>query len=502
MRRGLSIVIYSLLLVPGWAQFTDPSGYPTDTFATGGIMAGYPDYPVPANNSGGAWTQADGYPPNPEGREVVWFWQVFWNGSQWMLGLNRKWSDTGAIIGFWGNWPLSSMPYTADETPSPTPTPTPTPSPTPGDETYDVSWYYEFGSEYAGMKLEILDVNTGSVLDSVVVGDGGAILAGDFTVFGPGVSMPNLQLVGYRQNSEGAWVEGGSAAILSSEGSYANPSVTSWQVQGDNAPAGTSYTGEGGVVYVSQGNGIWSASSPGPPGNVQQSVNIAQSFSGGMWYLVNQNGGLIDSGVVPEGGGSVTTNTGRMPGEIGTFFAQELIPGQEGSTLGPLQPIGSGTSIGQTGTLPSPASPNYSVVVTNQVTELVVTNMTTDLTITNNIEVNIPEREPGVPTYVADADEPDFELGEAPVVNTLTEIQNSFMQGMTNLQGAADNIGLTFDELRSLTLSPPGTTCTFEMGSYTINLGELGAVREGSKLLFLFFGIAAFVGILRDLFNG
>lgn len=467
-------------------------------------------------------------------RSASGVWQVgtasgSWNYSSGFIGTIRSWSSSsltgtyyyqsnggpqsiavswnGSAASIIKSYPsgTSVADMKADlENPPPTPPPTPVPSPSPTPEPwpeFETSWYYEFGPEYAGMRMDIVDMNTGNVLDSLVVGEFGAIMVGSVVITGPDAQQPSLELVGYRIDEGGEWVEGGSVIVLNNDGDFESKSVSSWQVQGDNAPVGTSYTGSDEVTYVSQGNGVWSASAPGPPGTVQQTINISENYTYGQWYLLNQNGGIIDTGPVPEGGGTVVTETARMPGEVGSFYVAPFIPGEEGGTFGPLESLGSGISTGQTGTLPTPSAPNYEVVVTNQVTELVVTNLSTELTITNNIEINIPEDEPGTPYNVPDADEPDFEVGEAALLQSLTEMQAKFMEGATNIQGSIDNIGLTFNELRNLVLTPPGQTCTFSMGSYEIEL-NFPAIREGSKLLFLLIGVAAFIGIIRDLFNG
>lgn len=560
MRRGLLIVICSSVLLCA-AGATDPALWTTGgTFTiNGGDSISYD--PIQSESNGVRVVSLTYVELDPwYGFDHLEGYALVYSNNQWVLtsGRYRTAKGTQNII---SNW-LPTGFYWSDSndiviTPNPEPT---------------TSYGYDLGPEFAGLRVDIVD-QFGNVLQSVVVPEEGMNVSGESIYLDGNARDYSMQI--YRPGPlEGPdWIFSGQID-LEKQGATGGSGATWTETNNNVASVGTVYWDQPAGAsqpfrYESQGNGIWSVSVPsgspfirnehssyfGPSfggsafdvvntsgatvgqgivpvgggtvttvvylapgetiqGTVTRPIEAREDYQaafgselgGGVWTLLGTDGQVLASGDIPSGGGTVSIPTSRFAaGDIGSLVTQSKVTTEDGFELGPVTTVpgfsveesyGSALPVETTGETIAVGAPTPTPTPGPQPTPLPV--------------ISSPGPQPGagvvnegdgVPVDVPLAEVPESDLGEDEVFGTLSEIQANMDKIMSNTQESFTNLQLVFAELKKLSLSPPGTTCSLQLGPHTINLSPPAGIREGSKLLFLFFGVFGLFRMIMDLFS-
>jgi len=264
----------------------------------------------------------------------------------------------------------------------------------------------------------------------------------------------------------------------------------------------------------------------------------------GNWQMVNNQGNVIASGTVPTGGGMISGVAPLLPGQTATFQVQQnsAAPWQ---TLG--SPMSPGTSSGvwvnnpsflpytgfqevngvytnarpsnlvtaPTGTT-NPVWPPTNVVVpsngvtfTNPVTNLPSTNVTTNtattttsssngvsvstnVTVSSNTESMVSVSVSNVPVMTND-------YGQAASISNVSGLLPRIKTGYSDMLGGNTNMSKIWGTILGIGPDGTGSTCTFQLGPYTINLSGFSGLRTGISYLVMLMSFGGIIDALRRL---
>lgn len=359
------------------------------------------------------------------------------------------------------------------------------------------SYYFELGPEYAGTRVDVTN-QWGEVVQSVVVGENGAILSGEFV--GRDGEAPEFTAEFFRPVIEGGdgsgWSSAGEVNIGSQPSGQAGPSSQSsstWTIQNNNvAPVGTTYT-QGGNTYVSNGGGSWTVTNSGGSSSSSSSVttyheyvtNISNVYGGGQYYVTNQNGGVVGQGSVPSGGGSVTLSVNLLPGEsVANVYVQPIVVGGDGTpALG--TPINLGPPTNGGGPMPTPTPPPSPQPTPTPVPS--PSPLPTPVPSAPPVgggDVGVQPSDPDETVSLPEDDEIDFDPDDGEeqileqaqgIAETWGQIANKLGELQSALAGFADLFNAGYFDA-----GDPGTQCTIQMGRASIDLNPYSQYRAAT----------------------
>jgi hypothetical protein len=224
---------------------------------------------------------------------------------------------------------------------------------------------------------------------------------------------------------------------------------------------------------------------------------MPETASGGQWYVLDANDGVVATGVVPEGGGNVTANFVIMPGETGfTWIYRPLVVGTgETPTLGNVVEL---NPADVTGSLPSPgAMPTPAPVTPVSPAPIAPTNAT----VTNPVvlpPVNPDDTNSLINIDVGSVDLGSYDDGETNVLAKVSQLQGLMQGVVADMATVQSNFVSAADKMNGLRLGGVGRQCVFQFGPASIELQSSAGVRTGLTLLVI--GLAGFAaaGMIRN----
>ena len=562
MLRGLSIVICSLVLASsGVAQTMSISlgvaHYSTFTVNTAtnwtaygiswGILrsSGTFSVNVPATANYYTWRDTSGNTTNGVWGQIP-VSIVRSNGGGTLTMSNNQWTLTAGTNVITGTAMQGSVPApTPTPTPTPSPTPTPAPSPTPSPSPGQMQQYsmqFNPADGWAvGTKVQIKDVNGNVMLEGYVEEDGLELTGlapydGVWTVEANGVKVGTLvpaEAGGLELDLASGTYPGGVESANMGISFPANMAGYQWQVRrpdGTIAAAGIAPAGGGSVgaaVTFAMSTGgtlqVRPAGSTNPFEDTGVSLSSGNSWSAGVvrpgsnlaygsgavateWQIQRQDGSIAAAGPITAGGGTIVNNFFAPAGTTSELYVKEDLGDGMGSVWVPTGITYSGSGGTTSGTVPIGTTTPNPVPSPTPFPSPAPSPTPLPSPVGPGQEPayggGAGSNEMGVPVDVPQAVVPDDDLGEEAVFDVISDMQDDMQTILNNHSLALAQIGMTFDQLRLLVIPPPGQTCSFQLGPYSINLSPPAGIREGSKLLFLIVGVFGFYRMIMDLFNG
>lgn len=320
------------------------------------------------------------------------------------------------------------------------------------------SFSWTFGPEWAGTVLQVRATNGASLgtwgLPSVI---------GSNYVLSASIVTNQSLLTGAQ-----VFLDGVPAAVLATAGTNSNLDAFADR-PGYSLSFGGDYQGGEWQIRRSDGSvaGTGSAATLGTVASGRVTL-LPEGSTGSIWTRVPAGDGMgavwVNSGISVSGNNVTTYNFATSP-----------------------QPTPAPTPNLPTNA-PAPAITNAPAPVPTPGTNTVAPSPVS----TNDVTVDV-ETVPEIET----------DDGEQGVLDDVVAMHEKLRGILDDARGAFENVALTFNEFRKLTLGGVGTNCTFTMGTVTINLGGIvpPELRTGMKLIILLVGVFAAIRYVWESFT-
>lgn len=361
------------------------------------------------------------------------------------------------------------------------------------------------GPEYVGQRVVVKDELGNVVFEGVVGVDGLRVFGEVERIWYPGEDpedFPEFTMEFFRPGAvEGGpeWVKSGEAS-LSSSGSNGDVSdIVSWTESGADMPVGITYDRDG-RRYTSMGGGLWRVTGGVAPVSERttETISIAPEYAGGQWTFANADGGVMATGVIPSGGGSVTAEVSRYSGESGgSWYVQPLIAGGDGGvSLGSAISLGpsSGGSTITANPIPTPTpapvpspGPSPSPSPTPLPPDNVVPGAGADETTVSYEDPEWPIPEDDLNERLAEQSETMIEKLSS-ILGKFGDLGDGFIEGVNQFAGA--NLG-----------GVGGGGCNLTMGTTNIQINVPSGIRSGTAVVAYVMTMIALAGLVSRLMD-
>jgi hypothetical protein len=235
-------------------------------------------------------------------------------------------------------------------------------------------------------------------------------------------------------------------------------------------------------------------------------LSFGGDYQGGEWQIRRSDGSVAGTGSAATFGTVASGRVTLLPeGSTGSIWTR--VPAGDG--MGAVW-VNSGISVSGNNVT------TYNFATSPQPTPAPTPNLPTNAPAPSITNAPAPVPTPGTNTVapspvltndvtvdVETVPEIETDDGEQGVLNDVVAMHEKLRGILDDARGAFENVALTFNEFRKLTLGGVGTNCTFTMGTVTINLGGIvpPELRTGMKLIILLVGIFAAIRYVWESFT-